>query len=97
MKITPRGGRARGRRRGQAEIIGGLIVLTLIFMFAVPIMLNAYYGAQRSAQASREAQLSLATGLNERLAVGPVPPSERVSRRALWPWIVGATKIPSGS
>ena len=86
MKMTPRGARVRGYRRGQAEIIGGLIVLTLIFMFAVPIMLNAYYGAQRSAQASREAQLSLATGLNERLAVGPVPPSELALRAG---WIPG--------
>ncbi len=86
VKTTPRGARVRGRRRGQAEIIGGLIVLTLIFMFAVPIMLNAYYGAQRSVQATREAQLSLATGLNERLAVGPVLPTELALRAG---WIPG--------
>ncbi|MEB3774134.1 MAG: hypothetical protein GSR86_04310 [Desulfurococcales archaeon] len=41
-------------RRGQAEVLGGLIVLTLIFLLAVPLLLSYIQQAREVSELAAE-------------------------------------------
>ncbi len=75
---------ARRPRRGQSEVVGGLIVLTLIFMFAVPLLLNLYYAGVQAGQRAQASLVEARESLNERLALGPVDPNSEAAQRAGW-------------
>lgn len=71
-------------RKGQSEVIGGLIVLTVLFMFAIPVIMNAYYSIIQTGQ---EVKASLTTGkkeLNEKLSIAPVNPYNALARKHGW-------------
>jgi len=77
--------RPRGRaRRGQSEVLGGLIILTLIFMFAVPLLITLYYANVQAGQAAARTIAEAQANLNERLSVGPVDPNSPIAQRADW-------------
>jgi len=72
------------KRRGQSEVIGGIIVLTLLFMFAVPLLFQSY---QAIIKAGQENIISLSqekSHFNEKLSVGPVDPNDELAIRAGW-------------
>lgn len=65
----------RVSRRGQAEIIGGLIILTIIFLMAVPLMFSLYERSVRSVEEGTNILTEAGTIANERLTIIPVDPS----------------------
>jgi len=75
--------RAR-RRKGQSEVIGGLIVLTLLFLFAVPLILNLYQSTIRTGQEARQAVEAQRFYLNEKIIVQAVDPNSVIAQRAGW-------------
>ena len=72
----------RRASRGQAEVIGGLVVLLLIFMFAVPILLNSYYSTQKTVESSKLEATRRAVAFNERLSIQAVDPNSEFAVRA---------------
>lgn len=80
----PARGRSAGGRRGQAEVIGGLVVLTLIFLFALPLVLYSFTSTQRVLQGAEAKQAEVLEGVNERLAIQPLSPSVEMYQRLGW-------------
>ena len=80
---TRRGVRLR-HRRGQAEVIGGLIVLTIIFMLALPIILNSFQSMQWTASQAKTELERQKLAYNEKIAVGGVNPNSELAVRAGW-------------
>ncbi|MCE4622642.1 MAG: hypothetical protein F7B19_04945 [Desulfurococcales archaeon] len=71
-------------RRGQSEVIGGLIVLTLLFMFAIPVVMNTYYSMIKTGEEVKTSLHQEKTSFNEKLSVGPVNPNSELAQRAGW-------------
>lgn len=69
-------------RKGQSEIIGGLIVLTLLFAFAVPLILNSYYSNIQTGARVQENLAATQTSYNEKLTVVPVNPNSIIGKIA---------------
>ncbi|MCE4599930.1 MAG: hypothetical protein F7C81_07020, partial [Desulfurococcales archaeon] len=87
MRLAPRGLWRRSTtryRRGQAEVIGGLIVLTIIFMLALPIILNSFQSMQWTASQAKTELERQRLAYNEKIAVGGVNPSSELAVRAGW-------------
>ncbi len=85
MALTLRGrkGRSRrGRRRGQSEVIGGLIVLTLLFAFATPLLLSNYYSGIRTGTQVQQNLAATQTAFNEKITVTPIPPTSPLAKIA---------------
>lgn len=59
-------------RRGQAEIIGGLFVLTLIFLLALPILLNMYNQTLTAVESVARINIIDNIMRNERVVVEPL-------------------------
>jgi len=77
--------RPRGQpRRAQSEVLGGLIILTLIFMFAIPALITLYYANVQASQAAARTIAEAQANLNEKLAIGPVDPNNPIAQRADW-------------
>ncbi len=92
MKHRPR------PRKGQSEVVGGLIVLTLIFLFAVPVILNVYYANIKAGQEARLSVSQAVSKLNEKISVGPMNPNSPAAVQAGWQvavWInnTGTTSV----
>jgi len=71
-------------RRGQSEVIGGLIILTLLFLFAIPLILNLYQSTIRTGQEARQAIEAQRYYLNEKIVIQPVDPYSELAQRAGW-------------
>ena len=87
MPLMPRGLRRGVRtryRRGQAEVIGGLIVLTIIFMLALPIILSSFQSMQWTASRAKTELERQKLAYNEKIAVGAVSPNNELAVRAGW-------------
>ncbi len=76
--------RIRLKRKGQSEIIGGLIVLTLLFAFAIPLMINVYYSTIQTSEQAQQAFQQLRTQYNEKITVTPLDPNNEAYIRAGW-------------
>ncbi len=72
------------QRRGQSEIIGGLIVLTLLFAFAVPLMINTYYSTIKTNSQAQQAFQQLKTQYNEKILIQTLDPNNEAYIRAGW-------------
>ncbi|MCE4621679.1 MAG: hypothetical protein F7B95_04505, partial [Desulfurococcales archaeon] len=84
MLYGTRGGVRIRHRRGQAEVIGGLIVLTIIFMLALPIILNSFQSMQWTASQAKTELERQRLAYNEKIAVGGVNPNSELAVRAGW-------------
>ena len=71
-------------RRGQAEIIGGLIILTVLFLLAIPLLLGAFSQAARTINQSVANIAEANVMANERLEIIPVDPENDIYRRLGW-------------
>lgn len=60
-------------RRGEAEVVGGLIVLTLIFLIAVPLILNLVQNAAEATRYASVKKLEAISVLNEKVTILGVP------------------------
>ncbi|GAB6148128.1 hypothetical protein [Stetteria hydrogenophila] len=76
--------RRRRERRGQAEVIGGLLVLTLLFVFAVPLLVTSLHSVQKAGVGYTEKMARRAMAYNEKLAVQPVNPADPMVQRLGW-------------
>ena len=85
-------------RRGQSEVVGGLIVLTLLFLFAVPVILNVYYANIKAGQEARLGVAETLSKLNEKISIGPLDPNSPAAVQGGWQigvWInnTGTTSV----
>ena len=76
--------KGRSRKRAQAEVIGGLIVLTLLFLFAVPMLLNTYFTTQKTIEEYGAKQTRRLANFNERLSIQPVNPNNVIAQNLGW-------------
>ncbi|MCE4615654.1 MAG: hypothetical protein F7C09_01135, partial [Aeropyrum sp.] len=85
-------GKGRLARRGQAEVIGGLIIITIILVIVLPILLNSLSDARSVAQDLRDAETRVDIKLKERLQIRGATQEEAGS---LWPaiWIANTGTI----
>ncbi|MCE4628251.1 MAG: hypothetical protein F7C34_03780 [Desulfurococcales archaeon] len=78
----------RRARRGQSEVVGGLIILALLFAMVVPMMIDTY---NRTVNMGTQLKRSLSeqkTAYNERITVVPLDPDDPVvQRRGLAPGV----------
>ncbi len=79
--------RRRSKQKGQAEVIGGLVVLTLLFMLALPMILNSYQNVQQSLTLERQNLAKQTTMGNQRLTVGPVVNNTKNRNLNIYPGI----------
>jgi hypothetical protein len=79
-RLTPAG----RVRRGQAEVIGGLIVLTIIFLLVVPLLLSAYRQAVETTNVANTGLAEASLIANERLEIEPLDPNNEVYLRLGW-------------
>ena len=61
------------QRRGQAEVVGGLIVLTLIFLIAVPLVMSLVQNAAETTRYASTKKLEAINVLNEKVTILGVP------------------------
>ncbi len=67
--------RAGLARRGQAEVIGGLFVLTLIFLVALPLILSYYNQTLTAVEDVARSNIEVSIARNERIAIEPLDPN----------------------
>ena len=74
-------------RRGQAEIIGGMIILTILIALIIPVVINSFTDINRLTEDTRAAEARIDLKLKERLNIAGVS-QDRVGPD-LWPsiWI----------
>ena len=80
FKRAPR----RRARRGQSEVIGGLIVLTLLFAFAVPMLINTYNTTVQMGTTVQQSLQQEKTSYNEKIEIRPLDPNNEAFIRAGW-------------
>ncbi len=68
------------QRRGQAEVVGGLIVLTLIFLIAIPLVMSLVQNAAETTRYASTKKLEAINVLNEKVTILGVPGALRTSR-----------------
>ncbi len=82
-------------RKGQAEVIGGLFVLTLIFLVALPIVMNYYNQTLTAVEDVARSNIVANVARNERIVIQPLDPNNE-DYLALG-WIPGVFIINAGT
>ncbi len=90
-----RGRRRLALRRGQAEVIGGLFVLTLIFLVALPIIMNYYNQTLTAVENVARSSIVANVARNERIVIQPLDPNNE-DYLALG-WIPGVFIVNAGT
>ncbi len=72
-------------RRGQAEIIGGIIILTILIALIMPVVLNSFTDITRISEDARRSETRIDIKLKERLSIAGV--SQEQVGPDLWPAI----------
>ncbi len=75
-RVAPRRGPSRKLSRGQAEVLGGLIVLTILFAMAVPLLLSYVQRASEVNQLTELEKTRVISALNEKITISGVPPTD---------------------
>jgi len=82
-------------RRGQAEVIGGLFVLTLIFLIALPLVANYYNQTLTAVEDVARNNIMTSIARNERIVIQPLDPNNE-DYLALG-WIPGVFVVNAGT
>ena len=77
-------GLARRLRRAQSEIVGGLIVLTLLFAFAIPMLLSSYGATVNLNEKIQTSVAQTKARFNEKIEIRPIDPNSEAAQRAGW-------------
>jgi hypothetical protein len=75
-RVAPRRGPSRKLSRGQAEVLGGLIVLTILFAMAVPLLLTYVQRASAVNQITEMERSKAIRALNEKVTIMGVQPTD---------------------
>ena len=71
-------------RRAQSEVIGGLIVLTILFMIAMPVILDTFRGIQWRSEIAEKSLDKYRSMLNEKITLEPADPVITGGLPGLW-------------
>ncbi|BAA79882.2 hypothetical protein APE_0898.1 [Aeropyrum pernix K1] len=86
----------RGKaRRGQAEVIGGLIIITILLVFLLPLALQSIRDVVDVGSKAREAEVRVDVKLKEELAIRGAT-QEEMGSTDYWPavWIENTGTVP---